>query len=305
MHSKVGTKIILITLGILFFAIGLTTSISSYFFSKEYADILESRLSVVAETLKSQIDRVLALGIPLRELVGFEEQCQEIINRHKEISFAMVIDKNGEILFHNDPSNHHKIVTCPTALQAVRKEKETIQVCRDEGDEHLEFVHPIFDVNGNGEHLGAIRVGFPLNTVTRKTRELVFYSVGVALLFFGLAVLLLVIGLSRWVTRPLKQLLTFIQEIREKGTDFARRVEIKSKDEIGQLGSAFNKMIEDLQRTMVSKAYVDNIIETMTDLLIVVDPQGKILTQNHATGKLLGYSQGELTGKSVQIILTT
>ena len=301
--GKVGTKIILITLGILFFAIGSTTLISGYIFSREYTDVLKSKLSIVGESLKSQLDRVLAFGIPLRELVGFEEQCQEIINRYKEISYAMVVDKNGEILFHNDPSNHHKIVTCLTALQAVKKDKETIQVCPDEGGKYLEFIHPIFD--GNGEHIGAIRVGFPLNIITEKTKQLVFYSVGVALVFFTLAVLLLVLGLSTWITKPLMRLLTVIQEIREKGTNFTRRVEIKSKDEIGQLASAFDKMMEDLQRTTVSKDYVDNIIESMMDALIVVDPDGKIQTVNKATCDLLGYPPNEMIGKSIDAILPT
>ena len=66
---------------------------------------------------------------------------------------------------------------------------------------------------------------------------------------------------------------------------------IKRNDEIGILANSFNKMTEDLRRTTISKDYVDNIIGSMNDTLIVVDPEAKMRTVNKATCDLLGYTR--------------
>lgn len=78
------------------------------------------------------------------------------------------------------------------------------------------------------------------------------------------------------------------------------KVDIKSKNEIGTLANAFNKMVEDINRKTVSKRYLDNIIKSMIDALIVVNPEGVIKDFNFATLMLLGYEEdSELMGYSI------
>ncbi|MDH4137665.1 MAG: PAS domain S-box protein, partial [Anaerolineae bacterium] len=60
--------------------------------------------------------------------------------------------------------------------------------------------------------------------------------------------------------------------------------------------------IEDLLKTTVAKSYVENIIRTMADTLIVVNPDLIIQTVNQATLALLGYEESELIGKPVGMI---
>jgi PAS domain-containing protein len=57
---------------------------------------------------------------------------------------------------------------------------------------------------------------------------------------------------------------------------------------------AFNRTVDVLGRTTVSKIYLDRIIESMVDALIVASPDGKIRTANPAAGKLFGATQTEL-----------
>ncbi len=85
---------------------------------------------------------------------------------------------------------------------------------------------------------------------------------------------------------------------------FDERVEVGSKDELGKLTNSFNKMVKDLQRTTVSRDYVDNIIKSMVETLIVVGPDARIKTVNRATADLLGYEEAELIGKPVAVIFT-
>ncbi|MEW6558547.1 MAG: PAS domain S-box protein, partial [Elusimicrobiota bacterium] len=73
-------------------------------------------------------------------------------------------------------------------------------------------------------------------------------------------------------------------------------------DELGEFANSFNKMTENLSKVTVSKDYVDNIIKSMIDTLIVTDPNGNIRTVNKATEELLGYKEDELIGKPVRIL---
>ena len=81
------------------------------------------------------------------------------------------------------------------------------------------------------------------------------------------------------------------------------RVKIRSRDEIGVVASAFNKMAKDLDRITVSKDYVEKIIESMVDSLIVTGPECDIRTVNRATLDLLEYSEKELLGKPLHLIM--
>ena len=58
-------------------------------------------------------------------------------------------------------------------------------------------------------------------------------------------------------------------------------------------------MAEDLNRSTVSREYVDSIIESMINALIVVTPDQTIVRINAAAGELLGYTEDELVGQPV------
>ncbi|MBE3136900.1 MAG: HAMP domain-containing protein [Thermoplasmata archaeon] len=249
-------KILIITVGVLFLYVSIGTLISSSIFADEYSKALISKSLVIDHSLKSQLDRLLKLGIPLEELTGFEKQCQEIAERYKEISYAMVVDYNGQILFHSDPMQQGRMINDAEILDAVRNEKENTQIFSMEEDYYGTSV-PIFDTNG--KHLGAVMVGFPVEIITQKTEVIIFSSIIVAFVSFIVTTVILVYTISRWITKPINKLLDVIKDIGEKG-DLSRRVKIRSYDEIGQLASSFNQMIQDLEKTR------GKLIEAQKDL---------------------------------------
>lgn len=72
------------------------------------------------------------------------------------------------------------------------------------------------------------------------------------------------------------------------------------------------KMIEDKTRELyivneqlqLANLYLQNVIQSMVDALIVVNPDGKIKTVNPAAVRLLGYSKSELVGKPIESIFS-
>ncbi|MBW2644866.1 MAG: PAS domain S-box protein [Deltaproteobacteria bacterium] len=111
---------------------------------------------------------------------------------------------------------------------------------------------------------------------------------------------LISIFFSRSISKPVTKLRD--AAIKIGMGDLDTKIEVKTKDEIGQLAASFMKMSEDLKQTTVSKEYVDNIMDSMIDTLIVVDSDGKIKTVNRATCELLGYKEEELVGSPVESI---
>jgi PAS domain S-box-containing protein len=81
--------------------------------------------------------------------------------------------------------------------------------------------------------------------------------------------------------------------------DLSQRVRDRGSDEIGDLGRTFDQMADAIQAQdalRLSKQYVDDILDTMTTGLIVLDDQATIEKANRATCQLLGYREDELVG---------
>jgi len=105
---------------------------------------------------------------------------------------------------------------------------------------------------------------------------------------------------TRLIVKPLHALHKGTEIIGAGNLDY--KVGIDAKDEIGQLSIAFDKMTEDLKKITVSKDYLDNIIRSMIDSLVIVSPEGEIDTVNQAALDLLGYRKEELIGKDVSLL---
>ena len=134
----------------------------------------------------------------------------------------------------------------------------------------------------------------------RKTHKIAL----ITLIVFSGAIFFLsiILGLffSKSISDPIVKLTHSTKKI--ASGDLTHKINIHSHDEIGALAASFNMMAGDLGKTMVSRDYVDNILKSMINLLIVIDPQGIIKKVNKATEELLGYTEKELIGKNIEIL---
>jgi two-component system cell cycle sensor histidine kinase/response regulator CckA len=251
-------KVILISIAVLFLALAATTTVSSFFFMREYSAALKSRALLVGSILKYQLEKLLKYDIPLNELVGFDEQCQEIIKNYSDITYAMVVNSNGRILFHNDPQKRGEMFIYKNIQEILQDQKEELQGYKRNGEKFYNFSIPVQGLDN--APIAAVIIGFPASLITHKTALMVAYSVGVAIIFLTVGAISMVILLQFWVTTPLGQLLRAIMDIRSGGTDSAQLPIIKSKDEFGALGRAFNEMVLQLRE---SQAQVQNYTQEL------------------------------------------
>ncbi|NEP01271.1 MAG: HAMP domain-containing protein [Symploca sp. SIO2E9] len=75
---------------------------------------------------------------------------------------------------------------------------------------------------------------------------------------------------------------------------FDTKVDIKTEDELIILAESFNKMADQLEETTVSRSYLDNIIRTLSDALIVFNKEMRVKGLNTATISISGYQTNEL-----------
>ena len=110
-----------------------------------------------------------------------------------------------------------------------------------------------------------------------------------ALVIGSLAVVLLTLlalALGRRLTRPLGGLTQAFGSVAEGNLDV--RVPSRSRDEVGQLARAFNRMVKELRQTRASRDRLLEIIEATPDFVGLADTEGNVLYRNPGGWALLG-----------------
>ena len=251
MRFGIKAKIVLLTIAIVLFAVGASVMVGTYAFTREFSDALRSKALTTGKVLKYQIEKLMSFGLLPEEIVGFEDQCAEVVAKYGDISYAMVSDTRGRILFHNQSSRNGTALADPGTRAAVAGPVESTWLSTKGKDRYYEVAVPVF--TPGGEHVASILIGVPEQVVTRKTRRILLQASVVAVACSAFSTLLLLYALSAWVSKPIDRFLAVIGDIARNDKKFANRVPVGSADEIGRLGSAFNEMIDTLEKTTVSK----------------------------------------------------
>jgi diguanylate cyclase (GGDEF)-like protein/PAS domain S-box-containing protein len=68
-------------------------------------------------------------------------------------------------------------------------------------------------------------------------------------------------------------------------------------DELGDLQFALERMRQNLNETTITKNYLNTVLNSLSDAVLVTSPDGIVKSCNEATQRLLGYSEEQLLGK--------
>lgn len=139
--------------------------------------------------------------------------------------------------------------------------------------------------------------------IKAKTGDAIF-AAGAAKQHFEIAVITMVIialinalVLSYLLTKPISDLNNTVKKI--STGDFTSRLNLKGTDEIAELGGSFDLMSEKLAATTVSTNYLRGIVDSLNELILVIDDAGLISTANAPFLRLVGLNETGVTGQKL------
>jgi len=316
-------KILLIATAVVL--VGLTAGLvsSAYLFKSLYVASLQSRSIAIAQGMRLQMDRILQLGIQMDNLVGFDKQCTAVVDSYEGIAFAMVVNRDGNILFHNDVTQQGRPVASAELIAAARSKVDLTTEFKSGGIRGYVASVPILATDG--EHLGNVMVGVSAKVIDSKLLPMYqkLMLVGLLALVCGAGIILMT--LSHFITRPLQVFVQSLQRLRNNTTDLSQRVRWESSDELGDLAQAFNGLMSTLQDATVSKttlnqAYValqaseetnrkqklllDTVLNNIDAMVYMKDANGRYVYANACAAAMLGQSQEGIQGKRDEEIMS-
>jgi len=140
--------------------------------------------------------------------------------------------------------------------------------------------------------VGAARASVPAATLTRRLWQITAIILGT-----GFAALLLILGgtavMARKVTGPLTEMQAAAKEM--GGGNLARRVQVRTGDELEEMANAMNRMASHLADTIgqldAEKARLETLLANLDDGVIVVAADRSVRMMNREAGKIFDASE--------------
>jgi signal transduction histidine kinase/HAMP domain-containing protein len=189
--------------------------------------LLESRAKGIAEIAAAAIQPEL-----IKKDQQYVETIYNSLQKNADLMYVVIHDANDKIVsslnFNLAEKSNYNLV-----LQKNRMNVE-------------ESVYKLsLPINYNNQYLGQMFIGFSLESIKADVLVTKQFIALVSLAIF-LVSLIIVGGLSAYFTRPLSQMVQVVNAV--SSGDFSQRFNITSKDEIGHLSRAFNRMVYNIQR---------------------------------------------------------
>ena len=209
---------------------------------------------------------------------------------HPQLVGSYVTDKDGIILAQGSGEEN---------LREQKLESEIIDQARSAAAWQSRFDGDLLQIArpvniAEDATIGFLIAEFSLAAAHQRIAAIVRGNLLMTAISFLIGTLLAII-LATSFSRPISRLVKTSKSI-GRG-NFNTRLNLQRSDELGKLSESINQMAADLGATTVSKAYVDDILESMNEMLMVVSSSGIIETVNRAAAVQLGQRTHDLPGQ--------
>ncbi len=219
---------------------------------------------------------------------------------------TIVLDRYGRLLGGAEQSYlslpRERVIQDDILLALAGNTVEAIRVEPETGMRNYFLALPVKD--GSAVE-GVIFVRGSLEDIYLKLHEIKMMLITGWSIVLGIAIVVSFM-LTRTITRPIREVTSRAAAMADG--DFSQLIEVRSEDEIGELGGMFNFLTSQLQDTLSAisgeKNKVEAILNYMTDGIIAFNNEKKVIHLNPAAETVLswvGVSPGE--GMSGEMIL--
>ena len=234
------------------------------------------------------------------------EQHAEKVALEEDIAYAIIHDKENQVAAYSRHDERQGMILKDEVSQRAVTAKETLIQKVSHGEKRipvLDISIPVY-IKESPEKWGTIRIGLSLERMhgqIEKTRLNLFL---LTLLAIGLGILGSIF-FSRRITKPISRLVA--TSLSAAQGNLEQVIDIRTGDEIEELGENFNYMMEQirlhrnelekrLHEITSLKGYTDNILSSMTNGLMTIDLEERVVTVNEMAERILGRKTEEMTG---------
>jgi len=332
MKQSLEKRIVLFSFLILSMTILANTAMEIAVFRKEYVQEILLRSQSLGTSLKSSIEKVLALGIDIRDVNGLAEKCREVIQTDPEMSYCVLTDNDGKPLFASDPG----FATLDFAGAHARSSygdsrKRDVAIIHTAKGSHFDVRIPVNSYDSRA--MASIHIGFPRKAIDQKVQAIIVRSITIFLLFFSASFALVVLFVKRGIITPVARLLEGVTRISQG--EFKSVIPPLPVYELDQLGIKINSMsaaletrdrelnnnytelsnthsqlhnsylqLEKLSRDLEkSEELYKKLQEEAGDAIIILDDSEKIIIVNRMAESFFGCPANEIIGQHISSLL--
>ncbi len=208
----------------------------------------------------------------------------------KDIDYIYIVGPEKDVLVHTFPASFP--LNLRVAAEGKNLNSDTFEPFMSEHGLLYDVSMPI----QNGA-LGTVHIGLYESVIQSNIQgvlaKMLPFVLGIMGVGAGAALLF-----ASAITRPIALLTDGVQQV-SRG-ELEKVVGIDTRDEIGQLAAAFNSMTESLRQTTVSREFMEKLIDTMNDVLVVMSPEGVVRSVNRTFCLLFGYRSEMVVGRSAR-----
>lgn len=293
-------KKIMISCAVMMLACALVLGIYSYDIAQSYyvAEV-EHKLSVVGELIRDDI------GIGMQNKVPESKELNNIAARYGGITKMRItfIDINGKVLGDSaaDYTTLENHSNRPEFIQAMQQGQGASTRYSASLHQYLKYV--ALKIQTQPQPI-VLRLSIPIHEINEIREKLILY------ILIGTVIILVVAGalglkVASKITKPIREMTAFSKAIAEG--DFDGTLEIKSNDELGELGRAFDNMQRQLKKNIVELRHrnieMETILNSMIGGLIAVDSNNRVILINHNAIDMLDIKTKNIIGKNILLVV--
>ncbi|TNF50625.1 MAG: PAS domain S-box protein [Deltaproteobacteria bacterium] len=238
MKKSLERRILIFSLLALTLTIAVNTGFNVESFRRSYRDGILQRAQTFSVALKNQVEAVVLLGLPLDEIDGVSERCQEIVNNDHEISYCLIEDYSGTILYHNreHPQTADVIYVGSLSPEVSILESKTMGKIYD----HATLLYDYDD-----KVVGRARIGFQDKILNQLVIDHLVSTVLVLIAAFIAAFAMIVIFIRYDLLLPIRRLCGMAEELAD-GRFETRAPQLNTR-ELDMLGNTMTGLAKSLQ----------------------------------------------------------
>ncbi|MBN8492843.1 MAG: response regulator [Burkholderiales bacterium] len=216
--------------------------VAASIFYQAYARSMTERSIAVSHEVAAQFERILALGLRPDEIVGFDDQCDDVVGIHQDLEIVAVYGVDGRVMFQNRAgAARERLPDLPIVEAAIANASEQQFGFAVRERSFAATVRPIIDTGG--VPAGAVVVAVAQESLDRHLTSFITKVLGVGGLFIVLGVAILYAVLTHYVIQPLLAVVGAVEQLRHQPDNSTGSITVRADGEAKILVDAFNQLL--------------------------------------------------------------